>query len=553
MCRSDGLCGSGGVGEPCTVGDDCRSDLACRGDGFCGQPGLGDPCTPDAPCHAGLVCRRAGTRRPAGATAEGEPCTYTEDCEDGLACLWERDERGVPQAVCRPAGAAGEGEFCASTADCERGLVCATEGFGGRCTAPASDGDLGFPCDTLVDCAAGLVCGTDGTCVLAIATGGGPGFRLWGGVSCATRDAANPTRFYFEVPRGPLASGHDFFRLPWPNDARRTADGHLDLTDFPHPATAGLPVDVLDRFLRAAEAELTGFGTNGAIFFRSSNGIDWSTLTGGGDDPTIYFVDLTPPASPGDPHGRLGFGWAASTGGGRYLCPDWLAVRPPSGVPLLPSRSYAVVITSGVVDGDGEAMARDPDFEAVLASARPTSDPELGRAWDAYAPFRAFLANESIDPATILVAAAFTTQDVPATLDAVRRTVEGMPAPAATDVVRCSASVTSPCDDGLTGTEHVRGCFGEDPAYAELQGRFRTPIFQEGTRPYAAPADGGGFTWDAGGNPEMHGEEQICFALTVPTGGPMPAEGWPVVLYEHGTGGSYRRSSTTAWRRCSRA
>jgi hypothetical protein len=35
-------------------------------------------------------------------------------------------------------------------------------------------------------------------------------------------------------------------------------------------------------------------------------------------------------------------------------------------------------------------------------------------------------------------------------------------------------------------------------------------------------------------------EEQVCMALTVPTDATMPAGGWPLVVYAHGTGGSFR-------------
>lgn len=540
VCRSDGFCGLGGLDEPCTVNDDCRSDLVCRGNDRCGRPGLGDVCATDTDCRSDLVCRDDETCGPAGETAEGEPCTFTADCAPGLACLWERDETGAPQTVCRSAGDAADGEFCGSTAECAPGLVCVPQGFGGRCAAAAPDGDLDFPCTTLTDCAAGLACSADGTCVAALGPDGGPGFPVWSGTDCAPRETTSPVRFYFEVPRGPLAAGHDFFRLPWPNDIRRTTDGHLDLSDFPHPTTAALPVDVVDLYLRAAERELTGFATNGTVYFRSSSGIDWDTLVAGGETPTIYVVDLTPPVVPTDRHRRLGFGWAASTGDGRYLCQDWLTVRPPRGGPYEPGRTYAVVLTTGVHDEDGGAMAQDADFSLVVGPTRPGTEEAVARAWDVYAPFRAYLAHDGIDPDTVLVAAQFTTQDVPATLRGAREVVEALAPPAAADLVRCTAGATSPCDDGLTGDEHVRACFAEDPAFFEVHGRFPTPVFQEGTAPYLTPADGGGFVLDGSGRPVRQRDESVCFALTIPRGGPMPADGWPVVVYAHGTGGSFR-------------
>jgi pimeloyl-ACP methyl ester carboxylesterase len=42
------------------------------------------------------------------------------------------------------------------------------------------------------------------------------------------------------------------------------------------------------------------------------------------------------------------------------------------------------------------------------------------------------------------------------------------------------------------------------------------------------------------GRPTATGTEQVCVTVTVPRGATMPAQGWPAVLYAHGTGGSYR-------------
>jgi predicted esterase len=501
--------------------------------------GIGERCEDIEECREGLICRDNFTCGPAGTTAEGEACDFWDDCEEGLACLWERNDEGVPQTVCRAAGTGDVDDWCASTADCQAGLVCVAEGFGGRCRRGAEIGDIGDGCETLDDCHAGLVCGRYGECVRATSPDGGPGFPVWEGVECADSDLDGPTRFHFEVPRGPLEPGHDFFRLPWPNDIRRTADGHLDLSGFPHPEMPGFTVDVLDRFLRAAEEDLTGYGTNSAVFFRSNRAIDWSTLDGNGDAATIYFIDLTPPAEPTDPHGRLGFGWGASTGGGPYICQHWLGVKPPRGGPLLPGRTYAVVLTAGVRDVDGNRMARDPDFEQLLNPSRPGDD-ALGSAWDAYAPFRAYLDRDGVDPGSILVAAVFTTQDFPELLAGAKAVVAAAPAPVPTGLIRCDAAAHSLCDDGLTGAEHVRGCFGEDPAFDELQGAFPSPRLQQGAPPYWEESQGGGFTLGSDGLPETYGETDVCFALTVPKDVPMPAEGWPVVLMTHGTGGDYR-------------
>src|SRR5690606_19889672 len=58
------------------------------------------------------------------------------------------------------------------------------------------------------------------------------------------------------------------------------------------------------------------------------------------------------------------------------------------------------------------------------------------------------------------------------------------------------------------------------------------PIFQEGEAPYISE----------GGRIRTNGAqrtEKVCMALTVPKG-EMPEAGWPLVVFGHGTGGSFR-------------
>jgi pimeloyl-ACP methyl ester carboxylesterase len=56
--------------------------------------------------------------------------------------------------------------------------------------------------------------------------------------------------------------------------------------------------------------------------------------------------------------------------------------------------------------------------------------------------------------------------------------------------------------------------------------------------PYSSPADGGDIVYADDGLPAIQRTEALRFSFTVPLG-PMPAAGWPIVLYAHGTGGDY--------------
>ena len=83
-----------------------------------------------------------------------------------------------------------------------------------------------------------------------------------------------------------------------------------------------------------------------------------------------------------------------------------------------------------------------------------------------------------------------------------------------------------------------------DPAFDELHALVTIPVFQGGTAPYLTPEDGGDIAWQSDGTPRVVRSEAVCASLTIPKGGTMPAEGYPLVIYAHGTGGSFRSHVT---------
>src|SRR5262249_33210684 len=155
-----------------------------------------------------------------------------------------------------------------------------------------------------------------------------------------------------------------------------------------------------------------------------------------------------------------------------------------------------------------------------------------GSAWDAYAPFRAYLASEGIDESTIAGAAVFTAGNALARARTLALAALAAPAPKLSDLTLCDTGVVSPCQDASG-----RGaCGAADPNFFEIHGRFTVPIFQQGTEPYIRPADGGAIS----NPPVVQRIEAVCFALTIPKNAAMPVGGWPLVVLAHGTGGSFR-------------
>ena len=79
--------------------------------------------------------------------------------------------------------------------------------------------------------------------------------------------------------------------------------------------------------------------------------------------------------------------------------------------------------------------------------------------------------------------------------------------------------------DLADGAEHV--------GYCELVGTVTFPQFQRGVAPYGSDGD---FEYDDDGAPIAQGELTVALAITIPFG-EMPATGWPLYQFFHGSGG----------------
>ena len=428
------------------------------------------------------------------------------------------------------------GASCGSDADCASGFRCDIIGLNAQCE-PSGTVDVGGTCATTADCYGGLDCANQACTPPPPTTGAPPplGIVTWTGADCA--DDPPPVKGYFQVPRATSdgGAGTDFFRLPFPNDARMSS-GHPDLTGFPTPGSALLGYDLVARYVADVEANTNGFSTYPTVTFRFSGAVDFATLK---LPQALQWLEL-------DANGAVpvGFVWTMTTGRNQYVCNNALSARPQPGLPLKAGTTYAFIVSSNVTAAlpadagpgatTGPALAADADLQALLASTPPT-DPALTAAYAAYAPLRTW-ATANGGTTSIALATVFTTGHVNALAQSVVAAVNAAPAPAVTGwVTGGSAGAVSPCPHA-TGD---RACGTPDPRFTELHALVTLPIFQSGTEPYSDPSQGGDVSVDGNGNAQMVRTEQVCLALTIPTG-VMPVTGWPLVVYAHGTGGSFR-------------
>ncbi len=477
---------------------------------------IGESCVVASDCRHGLSCSN-GACQPGGSAEEGDYCGVSAECVEGLVC-------GI-EAKCTRSGEAGEGESCLAPEDCAPGLRCNLRGLHLLCE-PDGEGDVGTSCSGGADCLSPLQCSAAGVCdVIALAMVDGELFMP--DAACDPDDEVGPFRVYFEVPRDD--SPDEFYRLPFPNDAR-IRGGRLDMSGHHDPGRLYVGGSLVHDYLQALEDTFAGFSVNPTIFFRFSRKLDFDSVVGQGENQTFFFVNIDPES---ERYGRaMGMGWSMTDGRGKFICQNRIELRAGWGSPLEHGRTYAAFLTDGIRSREGFPPSQSADLGDLLSDTEP-ADSELHDAWERYASFRNYLTEQGVAPATVMGAAVFTTMNPDARMGAIREAVRAEPAPLISELTLCGDGVVSPCADG----ERETGCVNASGAFSEIHATYEALVWQRGTRPYLTKEDGGELVF-AGGAPLKQGSEPICMAMSIPDG-EMPEAGWPVLLYAHGTGGSF--------------
>jgi hypothetical protein len=297
------------------------------------------------------------------------------------------------------------------------------------------------------------------------------------------------------------AGSDDYYALPFPNDIHRKADGTLDLTNFP---TNSL---IVEQYRMVAET-LDGFALNAAMSSRFSDAIDPTTLPDVpgslADGASVYLVNID--GSSPDNGMRTPIIVDFRTDQTNTIKGNRLVVRPYPGFGLDDGTKYALVITDRVKDTKGKSIEADSDFAALRdghgdATAQPIYQPM-------------FDALGAAETAHVVSGAVFTTQHATFVAPAIRAAVYATPAPVAANVVNGGSNAT----------------------YTIWTGTYQAPNFQTGTPPYTT--DGGEIQIGSDGLAVVQLTENMRFAMTTPVG-PKPANGWPICVYQHGTGGDW--------------
>jgi pimeloyl-ACP methyl ester carboxylesterase len=320
-------------------------------------------------------------------------------------------------------------------------------------------------------------------------------------------DDTEPTAVVPTVRFDPDAE--DFFDSPFPSLLRTLEGGTPDYSSLPNPKGQA----IVTAMIEASTVLIDGASPNGAIYFGLTAALDPVSLPDleGSLTPeaAVFLVDVDPESptrgqrTPARVHQVL----EAHDG---YVDPPVLVVQPLFGFPLRERTRYAAVVTTGVLAADGEPLATPPLMAEILA------DQVDGPIVEAYAPLLALLDEQAFPREQVAAATVFRTLNATGELRALREHLyEAQPVP---EIV--SLELAKEKDD-----------------YLLYYGRLLIRNFQSGVPPYTS---GGGFAYGAEGLPVSF-EEEIDFSLSVPRApAATPGGGVPVLLYSHGTGGSFK-------------
>lgn len=300
-------------------------------------------------------------------------------------------------------------------------------------------------------------------------------------------------------------AGDDFYALPFPNSLRVRDDGTIDLSRYPQiGGQIGDYITAIDQ----SQARFQNVG----VFFRLDGAVDEATLPADAqaslaDGATVFAVDLTRDA-------RAPVRVRFTAINYDFIGPDWIAVLPEAGFPFHEGDDIAVLITDGVHGSDGNPLRRAADLDAVLGGSS-SSDVAIATARTKYAPLTSWLAAHADVAKHVAGATCFNAGSSTKIMADLRAAVYAQ-------------VPTPPTLDNLVYD-------GEDQAGVDdiYEGTYQGPNFQQGDSPYQT--SGGAMT----NPPTVQKMETLRIALTVPKGTP-PAAGWPVVIYQHGTGGDYK-------------
>jgi len=335
---------------------------------------------------------------------------------------------------------------------------------------------------------------------------------LWTALICLLLLGCEPTPPALPLP-GPalifdLTGSGAFFDRPWPASLR-TVDGKPDLSGLPNPTRRKW----IDSLIGLGSKETDGFSPTGPIYFL----FDGPVATPSADpldrlsaDSPILLVNIDPKSAE---FGKKHLCHVRVTESKDSFRPaNLLQILPVPGLGLLEHTRYAAIVRTTLGNPDGAVLAQHADLASMLAGKIPAG--ARAAEWTAtLAPLVKALPELGLEADEIAAATVFVTGAPTATVFGHVRAQAKLPAPMLVDALALR---------------------DEYPTFYALKGSWLAPVYQAGTPPFIV--EGGKMSVDATGKLIKVRDEVAPFKLAVPKG-KMPAEGFPLYFYIHGTGG----------------
>ncbi|MEO7113494.1 MAG: hypothetical protein ABI183_23850 [Polyangiaceae bacterium] len=329
--------------------------------------------------------------------------------------------------------------------------------------------------------------------------------------ACSSESSSAPTgaTASFDIEADFTSPDH-FYDFPYPSDLRLSPTRGPIASGFPNPASNELVTGMLKIV-----GDRSGFPVIPVAYFQFSAPLPQKNPDDViAADPTspILLVDVDPSSSE---RGKLFPTVAVSMPTDNYTAENVLGVAPRPGIVLIPKRAYAFVVRRELNDQSGALLGVAPTL-GNLASGGTPSSAHGAAAKTSFAPLWDTLRQIKIDPADVAAATVFTTGDVVADLsDLSEKLAQKYP----TTIQNLTINPNG-------GAANDRMC--------EVVGTMSLPQFQAGTPPFDTD---GLFVSGSDGLPVVQRMETVPLAITLPKGQAMPADGYPLLLYLHGSGG----------------
>jgi pimeloyl-ACP methyl ester carboxylesterase len=324
---------------------------------------------------------------------------------------------------------------------------------------------------------------------------------------------------------------------PFPSDRLTVADSN-QLTgrrvNLPLPDSVTRPSDFADVNVINT---LDGFNLQPRLSIPFSGPIDVATV----NSHTVFLIKLDDPTSPEEGGGEVtGINqtvWDVAT--------NTLHVE--SDELLEQHTRYALIVTRGVHDAEGEPVQPSDDFKHFRHDLNfgKTRDPELKAYRKDLLDAVETAGNAGVDEADIVTASVFTTMSTTAVLEKMRDQIHAATPVAADFLLGAGGTRTVFAVDALSSITFNRQTTMAGPlspavpvslsmvravpgAVATVAfGKYLSPDYQVHPGQYI-PA-----VATRTGNPVVQSMNEIYFNLFLPSG-PEPAGGWPVALHTHG-------------------